>query len=199
MLYWLFIPIAGLIISGVNILCETAEIWYIFVATFASIAAVLIIDALTATLVRWLLPKKWFGLNAKIYDASKKKCKFYEKLGIKKWKDKIPELGSLTGFRKNKILDPKNNEFIERFIIESHYGIGVHFIGMIFGFLIIFIFPLNYWYCFGLPVGIVNFVYNLLSFMILRYNLPKLKTLHKYNLRHAVKKPEEKIEEQRSA
>lgn len=195
MLYWLFIPIAGLIISCVNIIFETAEVWYIFVATFSSIAAVLIIDALTATLVRWILPKKWFGKDVKIFDASKKRCKFYEKLGIKKWKDKIPELGSLTGFRKNKILDPKNNEFIERFIVESHYGIGVHLIGMVSGFLIIFIFPLEYWYCFGLPVGVVNLGYNLLSFMILRYNLPKLKTLYKYNARHskvADKEPEKK-------
>ena len=166
MLYWLFIPIAGLIISGVNILCKTAEIWYIFVAVFGSIVAVILVDALTATLVRWVLPKKWFSVNSKMFNVKKKETIFYEKIGIKKWKDKIPELGSLTGFSKGKIADPKNNEFIERFILESHYGIGVHFVGMVLGFVIIFIFPLKFWYCFGLPVAIVNLVYNLLFYKI---------------------------------
>ncbi len=193
-LYWLFIPLAGLIISLINIAFDSVSVGYAFFASFVSIAAVIIVDALVACLCRWLMPKKWFGRTVSVFEASKKRCKFYEKLGIKKWKDKVPELGHLTGFRKNKISDPKNNEFIERFIIESHYGIADHLLSMIFGFSIIFVLPLEHWFRFGLPVAAVNVVYNLLSFMILRYNLPKLKTLYKYNERHP-----QKNEEQESA
>ena len=39
--------------------------------------------------------------------------KIYNKLKVKKWKDKIPEIGHFTGFRKNKISDPKNPEYIK--------------------------------------------------------------------------------------
>lgn len=192
-LYWLFIPIAGLIISLVNIACNSVSVGYAFFASFVSIVAVIIVDALVACLCRWFMPKKWFGRAVSVFEASKKCCKFYEKLGIKKWKDKVPELGHLTGFRKNKISDPKSNEFIERFIIESHYGIADHFLSMIFGFSIIFLLPLEHWFRFGLPVAVVNAMYNYLSFMILRYNLPKLHTIYKYNQKHP-KKIDEPVE-----
>jgi E3 ubiquitin-protein ligase DOA10 len=55
---------------------------------------------------------------------------------------------------------------------------------MIFGFLIIFIFPLKYAPLFGLPVAIINAFYNYLSVAILRYNTPKLNALYKRNLKY---------------
>ena len=130
--------------------------------------------------MRWLLPKKWFNSPKKFFSAGKKEARFYEKLGIKKWKDRIPEFGGFTSFSKSKIFDPKNNEYVIRYITEANYGVMVHITGMVFGFLIIFILP-KFWYLVGLPVAVINLIYNALSLVILRYNLPKLHVLYKFN------------------
>lgn len=143
----------------------------------------IIIDAIFATIVRWLMPKKFFSIDKKYFMASKKEMRFYEKIGIKKWKDKALELGAVTGFRKNKLYSPKDNEYVKRFIIETNYGITVHVYCIVFGFLIMLA---NLFYPFlyvTLPIAIVNLVLNLLPIFILRYNLPKLHSLYKYNLR----------------
>ena len=109
--------------------------------------------------------------------------RFYEKIGIKKWKDKALELGAVTGFRKNKLYSPNNNEYVKRFILEANYGIMVHVYCIVFGFLVMLA---NLFYPFvyvTLPIAIVNLVLNLLPIFILRYNLPKLHSLYKFNLR----------------
>ena len=63
---------------------------------------------------------------------------------------------------------------MERFILESNYGAIIHIANAIFGFLVIFCFPLKLIFCFGLPISIVNGILSLLPYMILRYNIPRL-------------------------
>lgn len=184
-MYYLFIVFATVIISLINIffVAEAKGFTKLNVAVFVvlSVLLVIVVDGIVAFIVRWLLPKKWFSLINEKKGASKKERLLLEKLGIKKWKDKIPELGSFAGFRKNKLVDPKNNEYVFRFIAEINYGIAVHRLSIIFGFLIIFMFPLSLWLSVGLPIGIINGFYNLLSLEILKYNLPKLIVLYKFN------------------
>lgn len=152
----------------------------------ASVICVILIDGIFAFIVRWLMPKKWFSVEKKVFSANKKECKFYEKIGIKKWKDKVIELGFFTNFRKNKIAKPNDKDYIERYIIEANYGVLVHIFDCLFGFLIILLF-LPFWCSIGLPVAIVNFILNCLPIFVLRYNLPKLHNLYKLNLIKAQK------------
>lgn len=191
MVYFSSIILAAVIVGAVNYFFNFAAFdfnaWNIVLCVVVSLVAVIAIDGLFATLVRWICPKKWFTVEKEGFAASKKECRFYEKLGIKKWKDKVVELGFFTGFRKNKIADPNNNEYVARYIIEANYGIGVHVAGMIFGFLVCLVFPAH-WYSIGLPVGFVNMIVNSLSFMILRYNLPKLRTLYRINAKRAARR-----------
>ncbi len=157
---------------------------YITLLVLLSVIIEIVIDIIFATIMRWIIPSKYASVDRKkFYPASKKEQIFYEKIGIKKWKDKVLELGAVTGFRKNKLGDTKDNKYVERFIIEANYGILVHLACMIFGFLIIFICPWGFRLSVGLPVAIVNLVLNFMSNSILRYNLPKLHTLYKFNLR----------------
>lgn len=158
------------------------EVWYIVVAVTVATVLVIVIDAIFATLVRWCLPKKYFSIENKIFCAKKKESVFYEKIGVKKWKDLVLELGALTNFRKNKIAEPNNNEYIARYILEANYGVVVHLCDMIFGFLLLVLYP-PYWLCFGLPVAFVNLVLNFMPFATLRYNLPKLHVVYKFNQR----------------
>ncbi len=143
----------------------------------------IVIDIIFATIVRWSLPKKFFSVDKLYFSATKKESKFYESIGIKKWKDKALELGAVTGFRKNKIKSPQNNEYVERFIIEANYGIVVHVFCIVFGFLIMISNAFAPFFYVTLHISLVNTFLNLLPIFILRYNLPKLHSLYKFNVR----------------
>ncbi len=143
----------------------------------------IIIDIIFATVVRWILPEKFFSIDKHYFSATKKEARFYEKIGIKRWKDKALELGAVTGFRKNKLYDPHNNEYVKRFILEANYGIMVHVFCIVFGFLIMIANAFAPLIWVTLPIAIVNLFLNLLPIFILRYNLPKLHSLYKFNMR----------------
>ncbi len=187
MLYWGLVLICLVLIAALNCFfiapINEWSVLFVIIATVLSVVAVIIIDGIFASVARWLLPKKWFKAENTRFSANKKKCRFYEKIGIKKWKDLVPELGHLTGFRKNKIEDPTNNEYVDRYIEEANYGVCGHTLGMVFGFLLAFFeFAYRgYFLTIGLPVAIVNVFFNFLSYAILRYNLSKLHTLKRIN------------------
>ena len=187
----LMILAAWIIIIGLNAWITMPiynfDFWYIVIAVVGSTVAVIAIDGVTAALVR-LLPSKWFNPMSKKFAVFKWEKRFYEGIGIKKWKDLVPELGHLTKFRKNKIEDPNSNEYVHRFLLEIVYGRSCHSVSFFTGFLIIFIFPLEYAMCFGVPVAIVNVIMNWMPVAILRYNYPKLMALYKMNERRAVRR-----------
>jgi hypothetical protein len=141
-----------------------------------------LVDGLFAIICNHI-PAKWLK-DKKFFNVSKREQKFYEKLGIRVWKDKVLELGGMGGFSKSKVEDPNSPEYIEKFLIESYKGEVDHIVGMFAGFTVIFIFPLKYALFVGVPVAVVNVFVNLMSTMILRYNTPKLKTLHKRAVRN---------------
>lgn len=184
MVYLSIILIASAIIGVINgiFLLPTfgGSVWNIVFCVAVSVVAAIAVDSVFAAVIRWILPAKWFSVDKKRFAAGKKECRFYEKLGIKKWKEKVIELGVFTGFRKNRIADPTDNAYISRYILEANYGEAVHLACVFCGFLVCFIFP-EHFYSVGLPVGFVNMVLNALPFMILRYNLPRLHTLYRYN------------------
>lgn len=157
--------------------------WAIIITFF-----VLFIDGLVAFFVRKILPLRYFNIDKKYFSATNKEAFFYEKLGIKKWKDKVLELGFLAGFSKKSILRPKDNEYLKRYIIEANYGIAVHFYSIILGFLVVFLTPKIYKISIGISVALINSFYNYLSVAILRYNLVKLRKLYELNERKAKRK-----------
>lgn len=191
MWYCLFILFCMAVIAAVNIVVSVPifgfDAFYVVVAVIIYVVVVIAVDGIAAFTVRYLLPKKWFDIEKSHFCASKKESRFYEKIGIKKWKDKVLELGQFTGFRKNKISAPKDNEFIGRYIVEANYGVGVHIGCIVSGFSIMAFYP-PYWLCFGLPVAVVNAFINFLSYAILRYNLPKLHVVYKFNQRKSMQR-----------
>ena len=116
--------------------------------------------------------------------------KFYKFIGVPKWKDYVPELGNFTGFHKNKVVDPFDNEYIGRFILEARYGVAIHLWSVPFSFLVmlcdynIYLGRMtNIWLTIGLPVAVVNAILIVLPAFILKYNLPKLVHLYERNKR----------------
>ena len=196
MLYVIIISICAVILSTLNICFFQTYLglnwWQIILVTIGYIALAILIDAIIALIVN-KLPKKWFKKDSKVFKIFKWERKFYEKIGIKKWKDKIPELGKLGNFSKSKVEDPTSVEYIERFILESKIGETVHFIGLFASFILLS-YP-RFLLCFGLPVAVINLLLNIPSLLILRYNRPKLGVLLERNKRLQQRKREKEIKE----
>ena len=180
-LYLSTILIAMAIISALNIFLgcynfDNSALWVILAVTLSTVVEIAISGLFSA--ITEHAPEKHFTPDKKLYNVSKREQKFYEKLGIKTWKDRVLELGALGGFRKNKLND-NSSQYLYRFIIESNRGMLGHIIDLFAGFLVIFILPLKYAWRIGVPVAIVGFVLNLLPVFVLRYNLPKLAIAYK--------------------
>ncbi len=176
-LYMCIIAIAVAAIALVVALA--AGVGYVEVVSRTALAAIAVIfvDGVTAAICR-VLPAKLANPEKKIFHVSQREKKFYEKLKIRKWKDKVPEIGQFTGFRKNKLGNPKSLEYLDRFLLESAYGEIGHIVSCITSFAILFLFPVyRLWFAVALPVAIVSALLNIPSFMILRYNSYKLRVL----------------------
>ena len=185
-LYGSIIFVCVCLLTGVNAVFAAprfgVSFWFILGAVLINVVAVIAVDGLFAFLIR-RLPEKWFGHERRFFQVSAKEKKFYEKLKIRKWKDKVPELGQFTNFHKNKVAEPRNNVYLERYMLEAAYGEVIHLAGCFLGFVIIFFYPLKYWLCFGFPVAVINLIMNILPYFILRYNLYKMKVLYRSNER----------------
>lgn len=147
-----------------------------------SILGMIAINGVTATICSKLIPNKYFNGDKKFYYPTAKERKFYEKIGIKKWKDLTIDLGKLNGFKKDKI--ENNPEYIERFILENKKGYLTHFVSVIMSVLAIFILPIKFWLPTGLPIVITSVILNIIPMMILRYNMPRLQIMLKFCLRN---------------
>lgn len=182
-LYLLIISAAVVTISGIVTPIMNVNIVSALGATSFAVLVVVLIDGLTATLCR-LLPTKFANHQRKLYTVSAKEKKFYEKLRIRKWKDYIPEIGHFTGFRKNRIADPKSVEYLDRFLLETCYGELGHILSVFTGFLLLLFFPISrIWLAVSTPVAFINALLNLPSLFILRYNSYKLEVLRKSTLK----------------
>ncbi len=194
MLYLVIIIAGNLLISALNMIFDPAgfvpaghlRIWYLAISVAFTITAVAI-DGLAAFVIR-KMPEKYFDPDRKHFGTSQKRIKRYRKLGIKKWKSKVPELGGFTSFHKDKVRKPNDDEYVGRYMLEACYGIVIHEVSVPAGFLLI---PLSLLIFMkfpvitltvALPVAAVNAVLIYAPAMVLRYNLPKLKILRERNM-----------------
>lgn len=187
MLYIILILLSTFLVALINIYCNAFGYswWMLLVFSVLSTICVIIIDGITALIIRHL-PEKWFRYEKKIFNVSKKEVAFYRFLNIKAWKDKVPELGGFTSFHKDKIQDPTSVQYIERFLLEIDYGWVIHIISVFTGFLILLmdykIFiggNMSVGLSIGIPIAVINAILNLLPAFILRYNYPRLRALLK--------------------
>ena len=150
------------------------SIAYAAVMPFLSAVAVFAIDAAVAEIVR-LLPKKLYHPFRKRFRVFRFEKRLYKKLGIDFWKDKIPETGGLlVHFPKNHVADLHDNAYLFRFMEETCYAEVMHLWSIPCGYLAVFLCPLRYAVCFGIPVATVNAVLQFLPILVQRYVRPQL-------------------------
>ena len=152
-----------------------------------------LIDLIISGLVSIFPAKTYVGFKKK-YKWEKK---FYEKLGVKVWKDYVP-IGKgplLIGMDKSKIEKPNDINFLHKLMDECLRAEVMHFLSMFLGFFLILIFPIKYALIISLPVAIVNMFLQLLPFIVQRYNLPKLEVLLERNRRLQMREKKNNLNE----
>ena len=164
--------------------------WESVIRTLCAVTYAFVLDALLAVFIRRALPSKWFDHKKALFTVGRKEKNFYEKAGIRKWKDKIPEWGKFTDFSKNKIARPTDNEYLSRYFMELCYGEAIHFFSVLAGFTVICFVPRAMFFSLALPVALINAACNLPSLFILRYNSYKLEVLYKNNEKRAARAAE---------
>lgn len=175
-LYLSVIGVAMLLIAAVNIALSTA-LWYnaAFAVVFCT-ALQFAFDGILAIIIN-KLPDRLFGIDSPHFAVSEAERRLYNKLGVRRWKDKVWELGSLGGFSKKTLASPESAEYIERFIIECNKGVVTHRLSYPIGFLAMLFVPSPLTLTVALPTAAVNLILNVLPTIVLRYNTPKLKAL----------------------
>lgn len=181
------------IISGFNIIFNSAITWHFaIIATIVFTIFAFLVDLLVSAIVM-VLPREIFNPQNKLFKVFKWEKRFYEKIGIKKWKDYLPiGAGPIgIGFKKNKVQEPNNPEYVYRFLEESCIAELMHAISPFACFLLLIIAPPYTWASIVLPICIVNLVLQLLPFFAQRYNRPKLMVLYRRAIKYAnISRPE---------
>ena len=175
-LYLSTIGIAMGILSALNMAARTAPWYYVIIAVVWCTALQFGLDGLMAIVIN-KMPDKWFGVDNPLYYVSPRERELYRWLRVRRWKDKVWELGGVGGFSKKNIKEPGNPKYIERFIIECNKGVLTHRLSYPIGFLAMLFFPNACSFTIALPVALVNLVLNVLPTMALRYNTPMLKMI----------------------
>ena len=169
--YLWFLGFSLIFVFLLNILLG-ATFLYAFASVLFGALFIFLLDALIAWVIH-CLPPEWFNHKNKIYTVSKKERKIYEKLGIKNWKDKVPEMGQLCNFKKDK-LENLNEDYIKKFLTETCYAEIIHYGMLLIGLFVLFIFPSNVFFSISLPLFFINAILQIPPIFIQRYNRPKL-------------------------
>ena len=170
------------VVYGINLTLSLTNVcsfdpWYAFRVIAFGTLYLIGLNMVVAFLAQ-LVPKRWINPDFWGYKVFGFEKAFYEKLGIKNWKDKVPELGGLfKKFSKSHIED-HSPEYFHHFIVETIYGEMTHTWAIVFGATIFIVYP-NYIFNFALPLFLINFILNALPAMIQRYTRPKLCKVYK--------------------
>ena len=172
-LYLTIIGVAMTLIAGINIACGVASPLYAAVAVVFCVVLQIILDSVAALAIR-LTPDRLYPAESPRYRVSGWEKKLYLKLGVRAWKDHIPDLGGIGGFSKKRLQSPDDPAYIEKYVIECHKGVLTHRLCYPLGLLVMLTLPGLCALTIGLPVAVINLVLNALPTMALRYNTPML-------------------------
>ncbi len=167
--------------------------WYAVLGVFASAAAAFGIDALVALCVR-RYPEQKIDPFRGWFRARRWERKCYVRLGIRHWKDRIPEMGGLLAhFSKKQVADRHDNAYLLKFMRETCYAEVMHIWSVPAGFLIFLLFP-HHILWFGLPVALVNAALQIPPVLTQRYVRPFLVSAYRRNEQLEKRRDEEKSE-----
>ncbi len=169
-MYILIVSVSIFSVIFFNLLADFS--WTMALNLLIGFAIVLLPSLFIALIIR-VLPSKWFDPNLKIYRVSDKERKFLVKIGIKKWKDKIPEAGKLVNFKKDKIEKPNDVEYLNKFLKEMCYGECLHICCIISSLIGMCFMPNGCFWNISFVIAMIYSLLNVPSILIQRYNRPR--------------------------
>ena len=165
------------IISALNLAAGVAPWYYILIAVVWCTALQFILDGAVALAIR-MTPDKLYGMENPLFHITEWEKEMYKRLRVRRWKDKVWELGGIGGFSKKNMTSTEDSEYIKKFIIECNRGVMTHRLSYPVGFLALLTLDGACVFTIALPVALVNLYLNILPTLVLRYNTPKLKMLY---------------------
>ena len=152
---------------------------------------VVILPSILFNFLDKFFPKKWYSENNKIFNERKFERKFYEKIGLKRWKNNVPQFLKIDDINKTK--EKVDKEYLEHFISETRRGEFMHFIDILFAYIAAIFLPWRFFLRYTLPILVVWTIFNLISIWIQRYNRPRLKKALERVEREAAREKEREL------
>lgn len=142
-------------------------LWLFVSIVYCGISSVII------TIIAFLLPDKFFSPYRTRFKVFSFENSLYKKMKVKNWKDRVPELGSLSGFSKGSLSQPNNSNYIYKFLTETCKAEFLHFYSALAGIINFFIIPSQYVLSIALPIFLLNFMLHMMPVLIQRFLRPK--------------------------
>lgn len=186
--YIIIIVCSVLLIFGCNapLAVSAAELSLGVLLMFLILAVLeaFVVDAIAALAVRYVIPQSFYDPLSKRFKCLRMEKKLYIKLGIRKWKDKIPETGGLlVGFQKKHATALHDNAYVYKFMQETCYAELMHILSIPLGFITLALCPRSLMLTVALPVACVNAFLQLLPVAVQRFIRPQLLRVYNANQR----------------
>ena len=183
--YYLIVMFGGPGILGlVGWLAGDLPPYFSFPVAYATAVVAFGLGAGAAILTR-MLPARIFDPFSPRFTVRKWERRFLVRIGIRRWKDKIPETGALLGYLSKKtVVDRRDNTYLLHFMTETCYAEFMHTACVFVGFLIIIpalFLPAPYLFCIAIPVAVIHAILHFLPVLVQRYVRPFLMHAYLYN------------------
>lgn len=179
-----------LLVLGVNLAFNFS---WTTVGDFFLVAAIVCLPAIIVAILVRIIPRGFYNPKNKLFAVRKNEDKLFEKLNVKKWKEKIPEAGKTGGFARDHLYDPRNPDYIKKYIIEGCIAEALHLLSIIWGVAALFLLPKHLILPMGIPLSVFNFFIHIFPMLIQRYMRPRLlKTLERLTKMQEAKQAMEK-------
>ena len=183
--YYLMVMLGGPGVLGlIGWLAGDLPPLWAFLAAYGAAVLAFGIGALAATLTR-AFPPRFFNPFARRFQVNKRERRFLVRIGIRVWKDKIPEVGALLGYlSKKKVTARDDNDYLLHFMTETCYAEVMHLVCCFVGFLILIpalFFDHRYLFFLVLPVAVIHAILHFLPVLVQRYVRPFLLRTYLHN------------------
>ena len=140
--------------------------------------AITMLPAAVFLFVGRAMPKGAFDENKKIFQVGKIRQNICSVLHVKSWKDKIPVGGRVAGFRMNRLDNPKDVSYLNRYVYESCFAEWLHTSCAVWAIAMLVFLPLvigwNLFFTMILPISILFAWQNMVSVVIQWYMRPRI-------------------------
>ena len=190
-MYTLILATCIILVIGLNLIFNFA--WMTLLDLLISFAIVLLPSLFCVIGIR-LLPKRWFTGDAKVYQVSEREIKFLNKIKVKTWKEKIPNIAKIKYKSSDIQIDPKDPKFVKKLLTETCYAESLHISCIVTAVVAALCIVKTRWFLtMALPIAIVYTFFNIPSILVQRYNRPRMKKQLLFLERQKVKTEENYI------